>query len=90
MSQFPIRTPEGVVLEFHLAGIELRLMAFVLDMMIVFGVNILVGVFVLIGIFTFEFTGWLSAAYMAFFFLSAFSISSSLRCAVADRRQVKR
>jgi uncharacterized RDD family membrane protein YckC len=69
MSLFPIRTPEGVVLEFRLAGIELRLMAFVLDMMIVFGVNMLVGVFVLIGIATFEFTGWLAAAYMAFFFL---------------------
>ncbi len=69
MSLFPIRTPEGVVLEFHLAGIELRLMAFVLDMVIVFGVNILVGILVLIGMATFEYTGWLAAAYMAFFFL---------------------
>ncbi len=69
MKPFPIRTPEGVILDFKLAGLELRLMAFMLDMMIIFGVSVLAGILVFIGVYASDSSGWLIAAYMAFLFL---------------------
>ncbi|MEZ4461349.1 MAG: RDD family protein [bacterium] len=70
MSQpFHVRTPEGVVLDFELASVARRVMAFSLDMTIVVTVYTIVGLLLLLFSYYLDLGGWAVAAYMVFLFL---------------------